>query len=594
VKFLLDRVAAGDQEWRIVADTRQPTAWVLDGRHVYEFANKRDALQHVVSEYRRVADLRSMQPGQNYNLTMQDGSTRMVQVQNQTPDGVQVLDPNSGQTMMIPHVQPGAEPKPAQAPQQAGASGQTPKPNQPQNQAASPVSPENQTDRTYALGLNDLRVTASEYGRTPQNCKHDGTHLNRKNPSDPEKFCPDCGMVYAAERKKATWEDIAKEEQARIKQEDEKRKKEKKEVPRAAKVAYTPGPPEAGKFYFCSRCNTSRTAMLDREGQEVHRALADGTVVRYLSCKHPTAIDDAPVQPAWQPKGWQPKMAALKCEKCDALAVANDILCAKHRREYEESGAREKNGATKTAVITGGPGSYHVKSEEGKNLGGPYKSREQAEHRLKQVEYFKHKGGKTAGCDSDYYVEGDDCSCPLHRKKKARDAFRAWKNRERIVHAFDLIAEPVMPGNQAMPSGDQANEGETLKMDEKGPADFAEEPESQPSTQDPNAKRRLTPHEIIEEAESLIRNALVKGVKIGAAELSDYMTTYYNNPPDELMQGITLAWQKVQYEEKMEGGGQGDPNAPGGEGFGPKPPTTPEQAAQMAPRNGPIRTKSML
>jgi len=43
-------------------------------------------------------------------------------------------------------------------------------------------------------------------------------------------------------------------------------------------------------------------------------------------------------------------------------------------------------------VITGGPGSYHVKSEEGKNLGGPYKSREQAKHRLEQVEYFKHKG----------------------------------------------------------------------------------------------------------------------------------------------------------------------------------------------------------
>lgn len=39
-------------------------------------------------------------------------------------------------------------------------------------------------------------------------------------------------------------------------------------------------------------------------------------------------------------------------------------------------------------------GSYYVKSEKGKNLGGPYKSRKAAEVRLRQVEYFKHKKGK--------------------------------------------------------------------------------------------------------------------------------------------------------------------------------------------------------
>lgn len=35
---------------------------------------------------------------------------------------------------------------------------------------------------------------------------------------------------------------------------------------------------------------------------------------------------------------------------------------------------------------------YHVVSEKGKNLGGPYKTKEEAEKRLEQVEYFKHKG----------------------------------------------------------------------------------------------------------------------------------------------------------------------------------------------------------
>jgi hypothetical protein len=38
---------------------------------------------------------------------------------------------------------------------------------------------------------------------------------------------------------------------------------------------------------------------------------------------------------------------------------------------------------------------YHVISEKTrKNLGGPYKTRDEALKRLRQVEYFKHQGGK--------------------------------------------------------------------------------------------------------------------------------------------------------------------------------------------------------
>ena len=42
-------------------------------------------------------------------------------------------------------------------------------------------------------------------------------------------------------------------------------------------------------------------------------------------------------------------------------------------------------------MIRGKPGKWHVVSENGKNLGGPYKTRAEAKKRLKQVEYFKHK-----------------------------------------------------------------------------------------------------------------------------------------------------------------------------------------------------------
>lgn len=37
---------------------------------------------------------------------------------------------------------------------------------------------------------------------------------------------------------------------------------------------------------------------------------------------------------------------------------------------------------------------YKVESKGGKNLGGPYLTKKQAEKRLQQVEYFKHKGRK--------------------------------------------------------------------------------------------------------------------------------------------------------------------------------------------------------
>jgi hypothetical protein len=36
---------------------------------------------------------------------------------------------------------------------------------------------------------------------------------------------------------------------------------------------------------------------------------------------------------------------------------------------------------------------YQLLSEKGKNLGGPYKTKAEAEKRLKQVEFFKRRKG---------------------------------------------------------------------------------------------------------------------------------------------------------------------------------------------------------
>jgi hypothetical protein len=46
-----------------------------------------------------------------------------------------------------------------------------------------------------------------------------------------------------------------------------------------------------------------------------------------------------------------------------------------------------------SAMIKKVKAGYKVTSEKGKNLGGPYKTREEAAKRLRQVEYFKHNKG---------------------------------------------------------------------------------------------------------------------------------------------------------------------------------------------------------
>lgn len=38
-------------------------------------------------------------------------------------------------------------------------------------------------------------------------------------------------------------------------------------------------------------------------------------------------------------------------------------------------------------------GGYQVLSTKGKNLGGPYKTLEEAKTRLRQIEFFKYKKG---------------------------------------------------------------------------------------------------------------------------------------------------------------------------------------------------------
>ena len=52
-----------------------------------------------------------------------------------------------------------------------------------------------------------------------------------------------------------------------------------------------------------------------------------------------------------------------------------------------------KDFSQEVIMIRKTSGGYKVLSEKGKNLGGPYKTRAEAEKRLRQVEFFKRRKG---------------------------------------------------------------------------------------------------------------------------------------------------------------------------------------------------------
>jgi hypothetical protein len=75
---------------------------------------------------------------------------------------------------------------------------------------------------------------------------------------------------------------------------------------------------------------------------------------------------------------WRPGSTA-QSEKCDARHIPEGIV----RTSYLVGG-----------MIKKAKGGYKVLSEStGKNLGGPYKTLEEAKKRLRQVEFFKRRKG---------------------------------------------------------------------------------------------------------------------------------------------------------------------------------------------------------
>jgi Arc/MetJ-type ribon-helix-helix transcriptional regulator len=110
----------------------------------------------------------------------------------------------------------------------------------------------------------------------------------------------------------------------------------------------------------------------------------------------PQGNDEYLVKGYWMP---DPKFKAEK--KVKGLDQISSAIIELEYMILDQKPLKNKDSSNKTSSsinfdklgrIVKEKGGYYVKSEKGKNLGGPYKTKERAKKRLRQVEYFKHKG----------------------------------------------------------------------------------------------------------------------------------------------------------------------------------------------------------
>jgi len=79
---------------------------------------------------------------------------------------------------------------------------------------------------------------------------------------------------------------------------------------------------------------------------------------------------------------------SAKADWC-LLSLVNDRFGCPSLQASHQPVASNKRRCLMIKKVAGG---YKVLSENGKkNLGGPYKTKKEAEKRLKQVEFFKHR-----------------------------------------------------------------------------------------------------------------------------------------------------------------------------------------------------------
>jgi hypothetical protein len=73
---------------------------------------------------------------------------------------------------------------------------------------------------------------------------------------------------------------------------------------------------------------------------------------------------------------------------CFAKPALETVWLVRAEATHDDRSPADEVGQLMIKKVAGG---YKVLSEKGKNLGGPYRTKKEAEKRLRQVEFFKHK-----------------------------------------------------------------------------------------------------------------------------------------------------------------------------------------------------------
>ena len=126
------------------------------------------------------------------------------------------------------------------------------------------------------------------------------------------------------------------------------------------------------------RLSPSIISMLPRANYQNEGSAANGSSCKDLDAwrKYPVTADDLP---PLAKSLWSGRRVSTFRTVLTRLGVCSKLT--------EEAGSITRRPTMIKKVKEG----YKVLSEKGKNLGGPYKSRAEAEKRLRQVEYFKHR-----------------------------------------------------------------------------------------------------------------------------------------------------------------------------------------------------------
>lgn len=502
MRYLVGKCTWGSVEWRIVSNTDTGDFEVWENNTSNLCSSLHEASVHVQKRFLTALDLRPYAAGQQIEIPMTDGSKKTMTVLQNNPDAVTLTDNQSGEQMKVPHFMSG------------GNAAIIPGANNPQN-------PDGQDQQNQGTGISLMapgtgtKVSMKEVRRVRMPVK--ATHPGMTQNTGPDNVG---GKGYESRpiELSAVFSPFDK-----------------------APVFPKEGPKLEYRPYRCMNCGNEQMIQTNHMGE----------VTAYCqNCSWKPSFGNPEYRIPYNGRTYRPFEYAGPTERT-VLQTRVPVITV-----WEEQKRLETTGERKVAVITGGPGSYHVKSEEGKNLGGPYNTIEEAKKRLRQVEYFKHKKSHRVViaegdvrtpyfCKNDgTYLERDTGRprkvCPSCGMLYTSQVYPPLSSRDISLRLADLIRSELEPRQiTAQPS-------EPVQ-----PAAPAEQPSPEiPQGANPQQGRVLTRHEIVDRAEQIIRDALYKDMKPGVYEIVEHMQSVYGNSPDELYQGVTFAWQKVQYEEE--------------------------------------------